>query len=71
MQPEEGKSGTMRHLVRWWALYQAIAFVVLIPWVSYYVATHGLPRKILLFVIPGYVVLALGFYNAFKGLKPK
>ena len=35
----------MRRLFgRWWALYQAVAFVALIPIMSYYVITEGLRR---------------------------
>jgi hypothetical protein len=52
-------------------LYQAIAFVILIPIMYHQVVIHGLPKKILLFVIPGYIVLSLGSYSAFKSLKSK
>lgn len=61
----------MGSLSRWWAGYQAIAFVVLIPVSSYYVITEGLPKGILLIVIPGYIFLAWSFYFVFKKSKPK
>lgn len=61
----------MGHFARWWQLYQAIAFIALIPLMSYHVVSQGLPKKILLFVIPCYIVLAIAFYKAYKGLKPK
>jgi len=56
----------MRIFGKWWALYQAAAFIALIPISSYYVITEKLPKIILLFCIPGYVVLALGNYQSFK-----
>jgi len=56
----------MRIFGRWWALYQAVAFVALIPIISYYVISEKLPKKILLVCIPGYVVLAVGSYLTFK-----
>ena len=44
--PEGRKGGSlMRIFGRWWALYQAVAFVALIPIMSYYVITHSLPKK--------------------------
>jgi len=52
-------------------LYLAVAFVILIPVMYHHVVTHGLPKSILLFVIPAYVVMAIGFYKTFKALKPK
>jgi len=61
----------MRHIWRWYMLYLAAAFVILIPVMYHHVVTHGLPRSGLLIVIPAYVVLAIGFYQTFKGLKPK
>ena len=65
--PEGRKGGSlMRIFGRWWALYQAVAFVALIPIMSYYVITHSLPKKILLICIPGYAVLAVGSYMNFK-----
>jgi hypothetical protein len=57
----------MRGLGRWWALYQAVAFVALIPMMSYYVIAHNLPKKILLICVPAYAVLAVGAYFTFKG----
>jgi hypothetical protein len=56
----------MGHFRRAWILYQAIAFVALIPAMSYYVITRGLPKKILLFVIPAYMVMAWANYRSFK-----
>ncbi len=50
-------------------LYLTVAFVALVPLASYHVVMNGLPKKILLFVIPAYVVLALGSYIMFKNLK--
>jgi hypothetical protein len=51
--------------------YLAVAFIILIPVMYHHVVTHGLPKSILLFVIPAYVVLAIGSYKRFKALKPK
>jgi hypothetical protein len=51
---------------RAWTLYQAIAFLALVPVSSYYVVTHGLPKKVLLFVIPAYIVMAWANYRSFK-----
>jgi hypothetical protein len=56
----------MGRLRRVWTLYQAIAFVVLVPVMSYYVVTRGLPKKILLFIIPAYIVMAWANYKSFK-----
>jgi hypothetical protein len=58
----------MRGFRRWWALYQAVAFVALIPIMSYYVIMQGLPKKILLVCIPGYAVLAWGSYLIYKAV---
>jgi hypothetical protein len=64
-----GKTGgLMRGLGRWWALYQAIAFMALIAIMSYYVIVRGLPKKILLICIPGYTVLALGSHQIYRAL---
>jgi len=52
-------------------LYLSVAFVVLIPTMYHYVVVNSLPKSILLFVIPAYVVMAMGFYSIFKGLKPR
>jgi hypothetical protein len=52
-------------------LYLAIAFIVLIPVMYHQVVTSGLPKGVLFFVIPAYVVLAVGAYKTFKSLKPK
>ena len=51
---------------RWWMGYQAIAFVVMIPVICYVVISQGQPKKILLIVIPGYILLAWSYYAAFK-----
>jgi uncharacterized RDD family membrane protein YckC len=63
----------MRGFGRWWALYKGIAFIALIPIMSYYMIVEGrLPKKILLICIPGYLVLALANYQVFKrGSKSK
>jgi hypothetical protein len=61
----------MRHLWRWYMLYLAVAFVILIPVMYHHMVTHGLPKSILLFVIPAYVVMAIGFYKRFKAIKPE
>lgn len=66
-----GKSGMIKHLWRWYLLYCAVGFVILIPRVWYFVAQHGLPKVILLFVIPAYALMAVSFYHMFKNLKPK
>jgi hypothetical protein len=51
--------------------YLAGAFIVLIPVMYHHLVTHGLPRSMLLFVIPAYVVMAISCYKTFKALKPK
>jgi hypothetical protein len=58
--------------LRWWWLYQAIAFAVIIPaYVSYHVIKDGdIPKKVLLVVIPLYAILAWSYYQAFKRSKP-
>jgi hypothetical protein len=61
----------MRQISRWWALYQAIAFVALIPISSYYAITEGLPKTILVIVIPGYALLAWPFYTIFRNASRK
>ena len=61
----------MRHHWRRYMLYLAVAFVILIPVMYHHVLTHSLPKSILLFVIPAYVVMAISFYKTFKALKPK
>ena len=58
-------------LARGYTLYAAVGIVVLMPFMSYHVISEGLPKKILLFVIPAYAILAWSFFAAFKGLKPK
>ena len=59
----------MKHrLVRWWMLYQAIAFLALIPIMSHHVIVEGQPKKILLFCIPVYAVLAYGSYRIYRAL---
>jgi len=65
------KSGSMKSLWRWYMLYLAIAFVILIPVMYRHIVTAGLPKSILLLVIPAYLVLSFGFYETFKSLKPK
>jgi hypothetical protein len=52
----------------WRALYQTVAFVALIPIMSYYVIMQNLPKKILLVCIPGYAVLAWGSYLIYKAV---
>jgi hypothetical protein len=57
---------------RWWMGYQAIAFVVLIPVISYYVITEHLPKKILLICIPCYALMAWSCYTIYKNAsRPK
>jgi hypothetical protein len=55
----------MRRFKRWSMGYYALAFVALIPIVSYEVVQMGLPKKILLFVIPAYALLAWSFHKGF------
>jgi hypothetical protein len=61
----------MRRWTRWWMLYQTVGFVILIPVMSHYVLAEGLPQKILLFVIPAYVLLAWSFFAAFRNLSKR
>jgi hypothetical protein len=53
---------------RWGALYLGTAFAVLVPVASYKVIAMGLPKKILLFVIPCYLFVAWSSYRNFKHL---
>jgi len=53
---------------RWGALYLAIGFAVLVPVMSYKVIAMGLPKKVLLFVIPCYLLLSWSSYRYFKYL---
>ncbi|MDP9162083.1 MAG: hypothetical protein M3O09_17890 [Acidobacteriota bacterium] len=61
----------MRRIGRWLTLYLSVAFIALIPIMSYHVVRENQPKKILLLVIPCYVLLAWSFYAGFKTLKPK
>ena len=56
----------MARFRKWWYGYQALAFVALIPIMSHYVITKGLPRGILLIVVPIYLVMAWSFYKEYK-----
>ncbi len=58
-------------LFRGYTLYAAIGFVVLIPVVTYHTVSAGLPKKILLIVIPAYILMPWSFFSVFKALKPK
>ncbi|HEY3930516.1 MAG TPA: hypothetical protein VGL89_19240 [Candidatus Koribacter sp.] len=60
-----------RWIAKGYTLYAAVGFVILIPVMSYHVISEGLPKKILFFVIPGYLVLAWFFYSVFKNIKVK
>jgi hypothetical protein len=61
----------MRRLWRWYMLYLAIAFIVLIPVMYHHIVMDGLPKRILFFLVPAYLVLSVGCYKTFKSLKPK
>ena len=39
--------------------------------VYHHIVTAGLPKSILFFAIPAYLVLSTVFYKTFKSLKPK
>jgi hypothetical protein len=52
-------------------LYLAIAFIVLIPVMYHHIVMDGLPKRILFFLVPAYLVLSVGCYKTFKSLKPK
>jgi hypothetical protein len=65
-------AGIMGRFRRWYMGYRALAFVALIPIASYAVIQVGLPKKILLFVIPMYALLAWSFYAGFnRPTRPK
>jgi hypothetical protein len=51
---------------RWIYLYLSVAFIVAIPVMSYKVMVMGAPKKLLLFVIPAYLLLSWSFYSIFK-----
>lgn len=62
----------LRFLSRLWLLYQAIAFIVLIPVSFYYILKQGLPKGILLFTIPGYCFMSWASYRMYRmTAKPK
>jgi hypothetical protein len=56
----------MQFIPRWMSLYLTIAFLVLIPAASYYVISHDRPKKILLIVIPGYILMACSCYGMYR-----
>lgn len=58
----------INRLPRWFCLYMAVAFVVLIFVDIYhaFVIHDLLPKKVLFFAIPGYAVLAGSFYTCFR-----
>jgi hypothetical protein len=58
----------VRRFRRWWNLYLAIGFIVLIPVMSYKIIAMGMPTKLLLIVIPGYLILSCSFFYGFKSL---
>jgi hypothetical protein len=60
-----------RILAKGYTLYCAIGFVILIPVMSYHIISEGQPKKILLFVIPTYILLAWSFFAVFKAIKTK
>lgn len=47
-------------------LYLTMAFIALIPAGSYYVVSHGLPKRILLFLIPAYAFVSFSCYTVLK-----
>ncbi len=51
---------------RWIYLYLSVAFIVGIPVMSYKMITMGLPKTVLLILIPGYLLLSWSFYSMFK-----
>ena len=56
---------------RWIYLYLSVAFIVAIPVMSYKVIGMGAPKKVLLFVIPCYLLLSWSFYYTFKSFSKK
>lgn len=52
-------------------LYFCVAFLVLIPVMTYKVIAMHIPKVVLLIAIPGYCILATGFFQLFKDAKPK
>jgi hypothetical protein len=68
---EGGKSRSVRRLWRWYMLYLSIAFIVLIPVMYHHVVKNRLPKGILFFVIPAYIVLVFCFYRTFKRFNSK
>ena len=51
---------------RWIYLYLSIAFIVMIPAMSYKMITSGLPKTVLLFIIPAHLLLSWSFYSIYK-----
>ena len=60
-----------KFLAQGYALRCAIGFVILIPVMSYRIIHEGLPKRILVFVVPAYVLLAWSFFTLFKAIKTK
>ena len=58
-----------RWIAKGYTLYASVGFVILIPVASYQVVSRGLPKKILLFVIPAYLAVAWSFDSVFKNIK--
>jgi hypothetical protein len=61
----------MKQILRWFMLYFSVAFIMLIPIMCYLIVAQGTPKIILLIVIPFYLLMSVGFYKAFKAMKPK
>jgi hypothetical protein len=53
-------------LNRWIYLYLSVAFIVLVPVMSYKMIASGLPKTVLLFIIPAYLLLSWSFYSIYK-----
>jgi hypothetical protein len=66
------KKLTLTKVAKYWAFYQALAFLVLIPKMSY-VIIHKYPdlKKILPIILPIYALLSYGAFKAYRGLKVK
>jgi hypothetical protein len=57
---------------RWLYLYLTVAFLALVPIMSYHIISEGLPKTILLVTTPVYLLLSWSSYSVYKAKsKPK
>ncbi len=63
--------GLGRRIAKVYYLNAAIGFIVLVPIMIYKFYTSGMPKLLLLIIVPAYLVLSAGFYELFKNVRSK